>query len=118
MKRFQQLIRDVAPDRGPYHAFPDSAAAEVARQCSPADIAEIIAEIENLSAEKNALPDWDGDAQDMVARAQELLAGILAAAPARLLPAITKGLMSQDELARQYVGIALEQRKANGTANS
>jgi hypothetical protein len=117
MKRFQELIRDAIPDRGPYDAFPEAAAARIAAQCSAADVGEIIGELERLSAEKSDLPDWDGDSSDLIARSQELLARILSAVPDRLLPAVTEGLSSRDELARRYVELALAERRSGNRSS-
>jgi hypothetical protein len=118
VKRFQELIRAAAPAREPFDAFPEAAAAKVAAQCDAADIADIVFELERLSAEKSDLPDWDGDSQDIVARHQELLAAILAAVPERLMPYVRRGLSSRDELARRYLELALQRRETRAVSAS
>lgn len=42
------------------------------------DVFDIIAELDAMSLEKAAVPDWDGDTQDDIARAKETLAALLA----------------------------------------
>ena len=107
MKRFQQWISDARLGPSPWDAFPEAAIARIARQCEATDIADILVEMEHLSAEKNALPAWDGDAQDDVAKAQELLACILAAVAEPLRAQVAKGLESPDALTGAYVQEAL-----------
>jgi hypothetical protein len=111
--RFKTLIRAAAPGLGPYDVLTPAATKKVAAQCGPADIADIIAELEGLSAAKAELPEWDGDSGDMIARAQELLAGILAVLPDQLVPDVEHGLNGADALTKQYVGLALDARRQN-----
>jgi len=110
MKRFQQWISDIRSGLSPWESLPEEALVRIARQCEASDIADILAEMERLSGEKNALPAWDGDAQDGVAAAQEALSHILAAIPERLLAEVQKGLESEDALTRAYTREALDAR--------
>ncbi|MEY4879788.1 MAG: hypothetical protein RJB62_1257 [Pseudomonadota bacterium] len=99
-------------------ALPEEALVRIARQCEASDIADILAEMERLSDAKNALPAWDGDAQEGIAKAQETLSHLLAAVAEPLRLEVAKGLESPDVLTRVYVGIALVARQAKQAPGS
>ncbi len=113
MKRFQELILAATPGRKPWESVPEEAIAKVAALCSPADIADIVAELEALAEEKATLPAWDGDAQDDIGRAQELFVSILGALPEALSPVLQRFLSTVSEATRKWV--ELRDRKIGWT---
>lgn len=84
-RRFEDLLIAERAGAGPYERATDSALSNVARQLKAEDIAEIIARLEELTRERHALPEWDGDSSDIIASYQEELTRLLAATsgPAR-----------------------------------
>lgn len=91
---------------------PISAAPRIGRGCRLPEIEEILARLERLAGEKEALPDWDGDGQDEVSRAQFFFASVLAGVPARYEEAVRRGLESPREDTRRWVEMALRWREA------
>ncbi len=92
----------------PWDATPAERLTDVARQCGSAEVAEAIEEIAALSRERAEVPDWDGDAQADIGRAQETYATILGQVDGALLPELAKGLGHADTGTRRWVVLALE----------
>src|SRR3954468_23508880 len=92
MKRFQQLVADAKSGLSPWEPFPEERIPSVACKLDPSDIADIIAELDQLAREKSETPSWDGDTQDDIARAQHLFARLLAFVPMPLAVHVTDGV--------------------------
>lgn len=107
MRRIQTLIAKALAGQGPYARLSGSALTDVAGQCGPAEVADILAFLGELSAERDALPDWDGDSADDIARAAETLRAVLAHAAPALIPEIARGLDDADARVRAHTAMAL-----------
>lgn len=68
-----------------------------------------------LARERDALPEWDGDSQDDIARTQELFKSILAHVPARYIEDVATGLDSPQWGTRMYVAGALAEHDRDTT---
>jgi hypothetical protein len=100
-------VRAARAGLGPWESLPDARLAEIGRRCGGAEIAEIIAILDDLSAERAALPAWDGDSSDAIARALAMYAGILGPVPPDYLPAVAAGLASASPDTRRWLALAL-----------
>jgi len=96
----------------PWEVTPAAKLTDVARQCGPAEVAEAIAEIDALARERAGTPEWDGDAQADIGRAQETYMRILGQVDDALLPEIARGLGSTEPETRRWVTLALEMHGA------
>ncbi|MGD9476674.1 hypothetical protein [Shinella sp. G-2] len=77
-KRFQLIIAEVLGPDAPLGGSPSaSQLAVVAARLGDGDIADIRATLDDLAAEKDMVPDWDGDTQDDIARAEATLSQLL-----------------------------------------
>ena len=83
-------------------------AADIGRQCGAAEIESIVARLDGLARDKQALPDWDGDASDDIYRAQSFFSQILGTVPKQHVPAVAGGLKSAFADTRLWVALALE----------
>ncbi len=101
-------VREAAAGLSPWEAIPEDRLAAIGTACGAAEIAEIIAIIDDLSAERAALPDWDGDSHADIGRAQELYVAILGHVPERCREAAAEGLNSASPDTRRWVTLALE----------
>ena len=54
---------------------------ELARRCGTAEFADIQQRLDNLDAELNEIPEWDGDSKDDVWKARELFETLLKLKP-------------------------------------
>jgi hypothetical protein len=106
-------VRDAATGSSPWDPIPAERLAAIGRRCGEAEIAEVIAVLDELSAEREALPDWDGDSSDDIAKAQSSYASILGHVPGPRLPAVVVGLASASADTRRWLTLALE---AHGAA--
>lgn len=106
--RIRRLVAEARAGLGPWDATPTERLAAVAGQCGIDETTEIIDEIDALSREKQALPDWDGDTSDDISRAQETYAHILAMMPPDCRRNAARGLGSALADTRRWVVIALE----------
>ncbi len=110
--RVRRLLIAARDGLSPWDATPAERLSEVARQCGATEIAEAIEEIAALSRERAELPEWDGDAQADIGRAQETYATILGQVDDTLLPEIASGLGHADAETRRWVVLALESHGA------
>lgn len=101
------LIRDARRDLGPWDSIPADRLAAMAKTCGIAEIEAAIVRLDELARERDALPDWDGDSQDDIARAQEMLRDILARVPDRYIGIVASGLHSPERGTRVHVALAL-----------
>ena len=77
-KRFQSIIAEVLGADAPLGGSPSvSQLALVAARLGDDDITDIRETLEALAAEKDSVPDWDGDTQDDIARAEATLFALL-----------------------------------------
>lgn len=101
------LLRDARRDLGPWDSIPADRLAAIAKKCGIAEIEAAIVWLDELARERDALPDWDGDSQDDIAKAQEVLRDILASVPDRYIEAVAGGLHSPEWGTRVHVALAL-----------
>jgi hypothetical protein len=110
MKRFQQLLADAKSGLAPWEPFPEERIPAVAGKLDASDIADIIAELDQLAREKSETPSWDGDTQDDITRAQHLLARLLAFVPTPLAEYVTDSVAIATDQTRDWVTLALRER--------
>ena len=103
----KSLVRDARRDLGPWDELPADRRAQIAGKCGVAEIEAAIAWLDDLSLERDALPGWDGDSNDDIAKAQEMLHGILARVPDRYVEIVARGLSSAQWWTRVHVAAAL-----------
>lgn len=101
------LMHDARHDLSPWTPMPEDRAVWIGERCGVAEIEAAIGGLDDLSRERDALPSWDGDSQDDIARAQETLQRILARVPARYIEDVAAGLESPEWGTRVYVAGAL-----------
>ena len=106
--RIRAQLREAKADLSPWDAIPEDRLAAIGRRCGEAEVAEILAILDGLSAERAALPAWDGDTSDDIARAQSAYATILGHVPPACLPAVAAGLASPSADSRRWLALALE----------
>ena len=90
----KNLVREARQDLNPWDELPANRRAAIAEKCGVAEIQATIAWLDELSRKRDALPNWDGDSNDDIAKAQEMLQSILARVPDRYVEFVTKGLSS------------------------
>ena len=108
MKRTRQLLIEAKAGLNPWDSIPEARLAAVAGQCSAAEVAEIIDELEVLSEEGANTPEWDGDTRDDIATAQALFSRLLGLVPPSFIPDIALGLRAGHATTRSWVVLALE----------
>ena len=101
------LVRDARHDLSPLTPMPEDRGQWIGELCGVAEIEAVIAKLDELSRERDGLPDWDGDSRDDIARTQELFKRILAHVPARYIEDVAAGLESPQWGTRVYVAGAL-----------
>src|SRR5690606_27212422 len=101
------MVRDARHDLSPWTAMPEDQIAWIGERCGIAEIEAAVARLDVLSRERDQLPEWDGDSQDDIARAQELYKRILAHVPTRYIADVAAGLKSPEWGTRIYVAGAL-----------
>lgn len=104
----REALRAARAGLSPWAPTPAERLTAIGRSCGPLEVAEAIALIEDLSAERAALPAWDGDTSDDIAQAQSAYATILGHVPPACLPAIAAGLASPSADTRRWLTLALE----------
>ena len=62
---------------GRWDTLPESEWSLIAAECGPDELAEIRQRLTDLEQTEGDVPAWDGDSQDDVARAREMLTAIL-----------------------------------------
>ncbi|WP_186388281.1 HEAT repeat domain-containing protein [Stappia sp. TSB10P1A] len=101
------LVRDARQDLGPWDELPEDRLAAIGEKCGVAEIVAAIVWLDELSRETDALPEWDGDSQDDIARARAMLHGILARVPGRYIEIVASGLQSPEWHTRVHIAMAL-----------
>ncbi|KRA47806.1 hypothetical protein [Devosia sp. Root635] len=104
--RFRRIIAEINRD-SPWTSPTEAQLDLVAMRLDAADVSDIVDALDELSREKDALADWDGDSQDDIARAQSLFAAILARMAARHRASIETRMAGCEHLTRRYLEIAL-----------
>lgn len=108
LKRFQTVIGEaMGPDPSPYSTPTTAQLGIAAAQLDESDIADILDTMETLSREKDTVPDWDGDTQDDIARAQQLLARLLHMSVDRHGRLIAERLAATDDLTKLHLAEVL-----------
>jgi hypothetical protein len=102
-----KLVRDFRHDLGPWDELPEERLAAIGEKCGVAEIEAAIVWLDELSREGDALPEWDGDSQDDIARARETLHRILARVPGRYIEIVASGLHSPEWRTRVHIAMAL-----------
>lgn len=77
MRKLQKLIVAERFGLSPYSNLSSEAISRIASMCRKDEIADAHIWIKELKAELATIPDWDGDTQDDIWRAIELLKSIL-----------------------------------------
>lgn len=101
------LVRDARRDLGPWDSLPADRLAAIGEKCGLAEIEAALVWLDDLARERDALPEWDGDSQDDIAKAQEMLHGILASVPDRYIGIVAGGLHSPEWGTRVHIARAL-----------
>lgn len=94
ISNLKMLVRDARHGLGHWDDLPIDRLAAIGEKCGVAEIEAAIVWLDELSRERDALPTWDGDSQDDIARAQEMLHRILANVPGRYIEIVASGLQS------------------------
>ena len=110
-ERLDRLVREARRDLSPWTPTPEERVAWIGGHCGVAEIEAVIARLDTLSRERDALPEWDGDSQDDIARAQSLFRHILACVPARHIGVVAAGLGSPEWGTRIHVAAALAEHE-------
>ena len=105
------LVRDARHDLSPLTPMPEDRGQWIGELCGVAEIEAAITRLDELSRERDGLPDWDGDSRDDIARTQELFKRILAHVPARYIEDVAAGLESPQLGTRVYVAGALAEHE-------
>lgn len=105
------LVRDARHDLSPWTPMPEDRGQWIGELCGVAEIEAAITRLDELSRERDGLPDWDGDSRDDIARTQELFKCILAHVPARYILDVAAGLESPQWGTRVYVAGALAEHE-------
>ncbi|MGV3652407.1 MAG: hypothetical protein ACO1OK_13365 [Devosia sp.] len=103
----KSLVRDARRDLGPWDALPADRRAQIAQTCGVVEIEAAIVWLDELSLARDALPEWDGDSNDDIAQAQEMLHSILARVADCYVETVAKGLSSPQWWTRVHVAAAL-----------
>ena len=106
MKRFQQLIADAKAGLAPWEPLPAERIPAIGGALTAADIADIVASLDDLAREKSQVPTWDGDTCDDIARTQQLFARLVVSVPPPLhshLDAVLQGARAET---REWVALA------------
>jgi hypothetical protein len=101
------LVREARQDLDPWDELSADRYAAIAEKCGVAEIQAAIAWLDELSHKRDALPDWDGDSNDDIAKAQEMLHSILARVSDRYVDFVARGLNSPHWWTRAHVAAAL-----------
>jgi hypothetical protein len=101
------LVREARQGLEPWDELPADRRAAIAEKCGVAEIQAAIVWLDELSRKRDALPDWDGDSNDDIAKAQEMLQSILARVQDRYVEFVTNGLNSPHWWTRVHVAAAL-----------
>lgn len=101
------LVRDARHDLSSWTPTPDERTAWIGERCGVAEIEAAIARLDELSRERDGLPEWDGDSQDDIAWVQSMFRRILACVPPRYIEDVAAGLESAEWGTRLYVAGAL-----------
>jgi len=100
-------LREARRGLDPWQPTPAEVAARIGRQCSRAEIEAALARIDALAAERDRLPEWDGDTSDDIWQAQRTFQHILANIPPVHAAHVTAGLRSPRTETRMIVALAL-----------
>ncbi len=107
MTRIRELLIEAKKGLEPWEPVPEKGIVAVARQCGAPEVAEMIAELDTLSAERAEVDDSDGDTLADISTTQELYAKILGTVAGDLVPDIAPGLASEWPATRHWLAIAL-----------
>ena len=111
-KRFRSLIAEEKGDRSPWEPFPEEKISVVARRLDASDIFDILSELDILAGESAETPDWDGDTQDDIAKAEELFCRILASVPEHIRSYVEAGQVRPDGSVRSKLSFALRAKQS------
>ncbi|KCZ90608.1 hypothetical protein HHI_13755 [Hyphomonas hirschiana VP5] len=93
------------------YALPgEEALQRMANNCGVFEIRDVLFRLDELAAQRAAVPDWDGDTQDDIARVQEFYARALARVAGKYREDVAAGLASPEEETRRWVGLALDRQ--------
>lgn len=92
----------------PYALPGEEALQRMANNCGVFEIRDVLSRLDTLAVQRAAVPAWDGDTQDDIARIQEFYARVLARVTEKYRQDVETGLTSQEEETRRWVRHALD----------
>jgi hypothetical protein len=107
MLPFQRLLDETKGDGWPRT---DVQLQQIVSKCGLADVADIVGWMEHLAAEKDALPDWDGDSSDDISNAQYLMAQLLLGLEVRFESEVSAALSSVSAETARWIDVARQMR--------
>jgi hypothetical protein len=107
MQRYRKLLSEAGVGATPYSRPNDAALERAGRALAASDVVDVLDELDSLARERDAVPDWDGDTSDDIARRQEVLTRLLAATSGVARQMVLSGAAGREPQTRQYVEIAL-----------
>jgi hypothetical protein len=110
MERFRRLVIEARQGVTPWDALPRDRLDAIAAQLQAEDVADIIAALDALAVEKDAVPDWDGDTWDDIGHVQSEYAVLLSRLADRFRAEVEHGLASPHEQTRMWVRLALDRQ--------
>ncbi|WP_250459377.1 hypothetical protein [Microbulbifer litoralis] len=106
MSRLQQLLDSAYQGRDLQERLYGSFPFEIARDCGSGEVDEILARLDRLQREKDAIEEWDGDSRDGIWRMQRDFSALLERLTHRYAKQIAKGLASECLETRFWVAMA------------
>ncbi len=108
MERFRQLVIEAKRGLSPWDTLTPEGLDAIAARLHAEDAADLLAALDALAVEKQAVPDWDGDTWDDIGHAQSLYASLLSRIADRFRVDVENGLASPHEQTRMWVRLALD----------
>lgn len=107
ISNLETLIKRAMGTQSPWEWKSEDHVQEIGQQCAVPEIGRAIERLDELSVARAQTPDWDGDTNDDIAKAQLMFGQILGAVSPIYLDDIAQGLTSTEADTRFYVGYAL-----------
>lgn len=107
LSNLETLIKRAMGTQSPWEWKPEDHVARIGQQCGVPEIGRVIERLNELSIARAETPDWDGDTNDDIAKAQLMFGQILGAVPSHYLDDIAKGFSSDQSDTRFYVGYGM-----------
>lgn len=110
MKRVRDLLSKERLSASPFGRPDLPALRRVGRQLTAADVSDILDGLDRMSRERDALPAWDGDSSDEIAKWQQTLSNILGATRGVARNALREDRAARETWTNTYVRLALAPR--------